>query len=129
MGGRDSSYYDALETRDPQVREAADLARLPGHLEHARERSAFYRDLLKEIDPRTVTSRAALARLPVTRKSELHDRQRARPPFGGLEATPITGLARIFMSPGPIYDPEARRPDFWQSARMLHAAGFRPGAT
>jgi len=127
VGGRDSSYYDALETRDPQAREAADFARLARHLEHARSRSAFYRDLLKEVDTAGVTSRAALARLPITRKSELHDRQRARPPFGGLEATPISGLARIFMSPGPIYDPEGRRSDFWQSARTLHAAGFRAG--
>ena len=111
MGGRESSHYDALETREPQAREASDFGRLPSHLEHARGRSAFYRDLLKDVDPGTVTSRAALARLPLTRKSELHDRQRARPPFGGLEATPISGLARIFMSPGPIYDPEARRPE------------------
>ena len=127
MGGRDNSYYDALETRDPAVRESADLARLPRQLEHARARSAYYRDLLKDVDVASVNSRAALARLPITRKAELHDLQRSRLPFGGLESTPISGLARVFMSPGPIYDPEGRRPDFWQSARTLHAAGFRRG--
>jgi phenylacetate-CoA ligase len=72
-----------------------------------------------------VKTRAALAALPVTRKSDLLELQKAIPPFGGLNATPLAGLARIFMSPGPIYDPEGRKPDFWRSARALHAAGFR----
>jgi phenylacetate-CoA ligase len=127
MGEREDTHYDALETREPQRREADDMARLPRQLEAARTRSAYYRELLKDLDLGKVVSREALARLPVTRKSELHDLQKARPPFGGLEATPAAGLARIFMSPGPIYDPEGRRPDFWQSARTLHAAGFRKG--
>jgi phenylacetate-CoA ligase len=74
-----------------------------------------------------VTSREALARLPLTRKSELPALQKARKPFGGLNATTPSHLARIFMSPGPIYDPEGRRPDFWRAARALFAAGFRPG--
>ena len=127
MGARDRSHYDALETREAAAREAADLARLPRHLEHARAHSAFYLERLRDVDVAAVDSREALARLAVTRKSDLHDLQRSHPPFGGLEATPISGLARIFMSPGPIYDPEGRRPDFWQSARTLHAAGFRAG--
>jgi len=118
-------FYDKLETRDPQQRESALLERLPRQLAHARGRSAHYRDLLQDVDCAAVTSRAALARLPVTRKSDLPALQRARMPFGGLEATPISRLARIFMSPGPIYDPEGRRPDFWGSARTLFAAGFR----
>jgi phenylacetate-CoA ligase len=120
-------FYDALETREPGAREKALLERLPRQLAHARDRSAHYREVLKGVDCAAVTSRAALARLPVTRKSDLLALQRARPPFGGLEATPISGLARVFMSPGPIYDPEGRRPDFWGSARTLFAAGFREG--
>jgi len=74
-----------------------------------------------------VDSRAALARLPITRKSELVDIQGRSRPFGGLNTTPPSELARIFMSPGPIYDPEGHRPDFWHSARGLFAAGFRKG--
>jgi phenylacetate-CoA ligase len=127
MNARDTSHYDALETRDPAEREAADLVRLPRQIGHARTRSAYYAELLKDVDPDAVTSRAALARLPVTRKSDLHTLQQSRLPFGGLAATPPSGLARILVSPGPIYDPEGRRPDFWQSARTLHAAGFRAG--
>ena len=122
-----SVHFDALETRDPADRERNLFERLPRLLEHARDSTPFYRDLLAGIDVSAVASRAALARLPVTRKSTLQELQRTRPPFGGLNATPISGLARIFMSMGPIYDPEGRRPDFWHSARTLYAAGFRPG--
>ena len=121
------AHYDALEARDPAEREASYFARLPAQLEHARARTAHYREVLKDTDCAAVTTRAALARLPVTRKADLHALQQARRPFGGLEATPAGGLARIFMSPGPIYDPEGRRPDFWGSARTLFAAGFRAG--
>ena len=122
-----SSHFDALETRDPAERERNLLERLPRQLAHAKERTTHYAEVLKGVDPASVTSRAALAKLPITRKSDLNARQRARLPFGGLNATPISGVARIFMSPGPIYDPEGRRPDFWRTARSLFAAGFRPG--
>jgi phenylacetate-CoA ligase len=62
----------------------------------------------------------------VTRKSALLELQRAAPPFGGLATVVPGALARIFASPGPIYDPEGRRPDYWRTARVLFAAGFRP---
>src|SRR2546421_4146168 len=89
--------------------------------------SEHHAAMLRGIDPSQVTGRAALAQLPVTSKSDLHELQKRSKPFGGLNATPASGLARIFMSPGPIYDPEGRRPDYWRSARALHAAGFRAG--
>ena len=120
-------HYDALETRDPEERERALFAALPGQLAHARAKSRHYARLLAHVDPREVGSRAALATLPVTRKSALPELQKAEAPFGGLNATPASGLARIFMSPGPIFDPEGRRPDYWRTARTLFAAGFRPG--
>jgi len=120
-------FYDALEARAPEAREKDLLSRLPAHLAHAKEKSPFYAALLADVDAASIASRAALARLPVTRKSDLLELQKARLPFGGLNATALSGLARIFMSPGPIYDPEGRRPDFWRTARMLHAAGFRAG--
>ena len=119
--------YDALETRDPAERERLLYQRLPGQVAYARARSPYYEALLKDVDPGRVASPQALAALPVTRKSELIALQKARPPFGGLNATPVSSLARIFMSPGPIYDPEGRRADFWHTARTLFAAGFRPG--
>lgn len=123
----DGPYYDALETRDPAAREAALMAALPGQIARAKATSAYFGALLKDVDPAAITSRAALATLPVTRKSDLLELQPKSLPFGGLNGTAPGQLARIFMSPGPIYDPEGRRPDYWRFARALHAAGFRAG--
>ncbi len=122
-----SRFYDALETRAPELRERALFARLPAQIAHARAHSAFYARAFEEVIAATITSRAELAKLPITRKSELMELQRRERPFGGLNAVPVSGLARVFMSPGPIYDPEGRGADFWHAARTLFAAGFRPG--
>jgi phenylacetate-CoA ligase len=121
------THYDDLETRPAGEREKDLFARLPAQVAHAKANAPFYAQLLAAIDARAVDSRRALAALPVTRKSQLVERQRATRPFGGLNATPVARLARIFMSPGPIYDPEGREPDFWGTARALFAAGFRAG--
>ena len=120
-------FYDALETRDPAGRERDLLGALPSLIAHAKSNAPYFAALLASFDAASVKDRAALARLPVTRKSELHEFQKAAMPFGGLNATPVSGLARIFVSPGPIYDPEGRGADFWRTARTLFAAGFRPG--
>lgn len=120
-------FYDSLETRTPDAREAALMLALPAQVAHARAKAPFYGKLLAKLDPREVTSRAALARLPVVRKSELTDHQQAEPPFGGLSATAPSDLYRVFASPGPIYDPEGRGTDWWRIARALFAAGFRKG--
>jgi phenylacetate-CoA ligase len=120
-------HYDDLETRDPGLRERELFGALPALLAHAQARAPHFARLLAGIDTARVNDRAALARLPVTRKSDLHELQKAAMPFGGLNATPVSGLARVFVSPGPIYDPEGRGADFWRTARSLFAAGFRPG--
>ena len=122
-----SPFFDALEARDARERERDLLSRLPTQIAYAQASTSFYRKALAGIDARSVASRAALAALPVTRKSDLMELQKSERPFGGLNATPPSGLARIFMSPGPVYDPEGRRPDFWNTARTLFAAGFRAG--
>jgi len=121
------AHYDERETRAPEAREREQLARLPGLLAHARAKSAYFARVLAPVDPARVTSRESLAALPVTRKSALMELQKASLPFGGLDVATAGGLARIFVSPGPIYDPEGRRPDFWRTARALFAAGFRGG--
>jgi phenylacetate-CoA ligase len=122
-----ADHFDDLESRAPQLREKQLLDRLPAQIEHARTSTPFYKQLLAAVDPNTVNSRVALAKLPVTRKSALVEQQKAQRPFGGLNATKPGGLARIFMSPGPIYDPEGRGVDYWHTARSLFAAGFRAG--
>jgi phenylacetate-CoA ligase len=123
----DRRFYDDLETRRPEQREKALLAALPGVIANAKARAPGFARILADVEPGDITSHAALASLPVTRKSELTALQRQDPPFGGLTTVPPGALARIFASPGPIYDPEGRRADFCRLARALFAAGFRPG--
>jgi len=120
-------FFDALETRNPDSRERDLLAALPAQIAHAKAKAPYYARVLADVNPAAVSSRAALAALPVTRKSDLIDLQKKAPPFGGLAAIPPGAAARVFMSPGPIYEPEGRKADFWRLARALHAAGFRRG--
>jgi phenylacetate-CoA ligase len=120
-------YYDSLENRDPQERERALMAALPGQIGHAITNAPGWARILAGVDPATVNSRALLAKLPVTRKSDLIGLQKAERPLGGLNATPVAQLGKIFVSPGPIYDPEGRGRDWWRTARALFAAGLRPG--
>jgi phenylacetate-CoA ligase len=122
-----SPYYDALEARSADEREAALMAALPKQLAHAKQNAPGWARILKDVDAERVTTRAALAQLPVTRKSELAELQKALPPLGGLNATPLEKLAKLFVSPGPVYDPEGPGKDWWRTARSLYAAGFRPG--
>jgi phenylacetate-CoA ligase len=121
-----SDHYDSRETRDPAAREAELFALLPDILHRAMQAPA-YAERLKGIDPATVTSRAALAKLPVLRKSELPALHKAAPPFGGFVSGPTGAFSRLFTSPGPIFEPEATHGDPWRGARALFAVGFRPG--
>jgi phenylacetate-coenzyme A ligase PaaK-like adenylate-forming protein len=120
-------HYDELETRNPEAREGALMAALPAHVAHAKANAPGFARVLKEVEPNDIKSRKSLARLPVTRKSDLHALQKALPPLGGLNATPVEKLAKLFVSPGPIYDPEGRGGDWWRTARGLFAGGFRAG--
>jgi len=100
---------------------------LPRLIAHAKKRAPGFAKILEKTDPRKITSRKALAALPVTRKSDLVSLQKDLPPLGGLNATPVGKLAKLFVSPGPIYDPEGRGKDWWRAARSLFASGFRAG--
>lgn len=121
------SVYHPDEMRDPAEREAALMAALPGIVAAAQRQAPAYGERLAHIRPEEIGSRQALARLPLTRKSELIELQRRNPPFGGFTTVPIGAVARVFASPGPIYEIEARRPNFYRMARALYAAGFRAG--
>jgi phenylacetate-CoA ligase len=123
----ETRFYDALEVRDPGEREAALMADLPRIIARAKERSPAYGRMLAAVHPEDIVDRRSLAELPLTRKSSLIELQRQDPPFGGFAAAPVSALRRIFVSPGPSYEPEGRRPDFWRFARALFAAGFRAG--
>ena len=124
-------YYDALENRSPEAREAALIGNLPGLVAHAQKTAPAFTRLLADVDAARITTRAELAKLPVTRKNELQDLQKAgRPndPFGGFSAL-LRGpkMPRLFASPGPIYEPEGVAKDYWRAGRAMYAAGFRSG--
>ena len=133
MGG----FYDALETRAPEQREQALLQALPAQIAHAQAQSPAMAQILRGVDAATVNARDALARLPVTRKSELAEQQkaaRAADAFGGVatlgggaRAAAGRGALRVVASPGGLYEPEGPGRDYWRVARALYAAGLRAG--
>ena len=125
--GTHHEYFDELETRDADERRRAQLAELPARIAHAQQNSPAFSRILKGIDSAQISTPTALAQLPVTRKSELAELQRRYPPFGGLATVQPGEAAKIFSSPGPIYEPETHRRDYWRLGRALFAAGFRRG--
>jgi len=119
-------FFDDLETRTPEAR-AADLAvALPAQIARA-QALAGYGDKLNGVDAAAVTSVAALASLPVLRKSDLGAAQTAGNPFGGLTTRPAHGFAHVFQSPGPIYEPGDTAHDWWRMGRFLNACGIGAG--
>jgi len=129
-----NTHYDALETREPGQREPALMAALAAQVAHAKAHAPAFAASLRDVDPAQITSRAALARLPVIRKHELLEQQRAANApdvFGGFSAlgwgTAAQRALPVFASPGPIYEPEGSGADYWRMARALFAAGLRAG--
>jgi phenylacetate-CoA ligase len=126
-----NTFFDALETRSTEGRERALMLALPQQVAAAQKNTTAFAKLLDGVDASTITSRQALAKLPVTRKSDLHDLQKAGQPndvFGGFSAL-LRGpkMPRLFSSPGPIYEPEGTAKDYWRAGRAMYAAGFRSG--
>ena len=121
------SYYDPLETRDPDEREADLMDKLARQVAHAKETTHYYFQALAGINPFDCVTREALAKLPLTRKRDLIELQKKAPPFGGLNALPRSKAKRVFSSPGPIYELQGKEIDPWRMARVLYAAGFRSG--
>ena len=126
-----TSFDNTLDNRAPQEREAALMAALPRQVAHAMTHAPAFAAILQGVDPASIHTRQALAKLPVTRKHELLARQqelRASDVFGGFSAVRFGAhMPRVFASPGPIYEPEGRHWDYWRVARALYAAGFRAG--
>jgi phenylacetate-coenzyme A ligase PaaK-like adenylate-forming protein len=121
-----ADHYDALETRAPAEREREQFARLPELVARAMTASGWAKHLAG-VDAASVTSAAALAALPVLRKSDIATLQKENPPFGGLNVTAPGKVLRLLMSPGPIFEPEGDGKDWYGAARAFYAAGFRAG--
>ena len=122
-----SLHYDNFETREPADRHTALLEAVCKQVVHAQTNAPAYTELLAGIEAADLDSFAAIAKLPITRKSDLIQKQNLRPPFGGLSALNGNELRYVFASPGPIYEPGTRRDDYWRLARAAYAAGFRKG--
>ena len=120
-----SEHFDSLETRDPAAREKDLFARLPAQIARAMSAPGWAKHL-GGVDAKSVTTRAALAKLPLLRKSALLGLQKETPPFGGFNVTPPGNAKRLFMSPGPIFEPEGHGKDY-NATRALFAAGIRAG--
>ncbi len=119
-------HYDALETRDPAIREREQFAALPGIVARAVAAPGWTKHL-NGADAKSINSRASLAKLPVLRKADIATLQKEYPPFGGLNVTAPGKVRRLLMSPGPIFEPEGEGADYWGAARACYAAGFRAG--
>ncbi len=126
-----NEFFDALESREPAGRERELMAALPGLIAHAQSSAPAFTRILGGVDASAITSRETLATLPVTRKHELFEQQRASDRtdvFGGFCALKRgPQMQRVFASPGPIYEPEGNDADYWRAARAMYAAGFRAG--
>ncbi|HOE42010.1 MAG TPA: AMP-binding protein [Rhodoferax sp.] len=126
-------FFDSLETRHPDQREAELLSALPAQVAHAKLSCLAFAEALKDVNPMLTNTRAALTKLPVIRKHELLElqlasRSRGASVFGGFSAIGFgASMPRVFASPGPIYEPEGTAKDYWRMARAIFAAGFRPG--
>ncbi len=119
-------FYDELEMRPPEAREREQFAALPDLIARAMNAPGWREQLAGAVST-SITSREALAKLPILRKSDLKERQSTRPPLGGFAVTAPGKLKRLLVSPGPIFEPEGYGQDFWHAARALFAAGFRSG--
>ena len=135
-----NTYFEERERAPAEAREQTLLERLPAALRYARERAPAIARQLERVDPSEIRRREDLLRIPVIRKSELlqaqlasretrsgHDLANVSQIFGGFSTIGWGEALRVFASPGPIYEPESKRPDYWRFARALYAAGFRRG--
>ena len=120
-------HYDALESRSPEERETALFGALPAQIAYAKENASYFRRLLKGVEGDAISSREALAGLPVTRKGDLVEMQIEAPPLGGFAAMAPGRIRNIYQSPGPIHEPDGHGDDYWRMARAFYAGGFREG--
>lgn len=119
-------YFDALETRDPKARERALMKTLSKFLVEVSDTIPAWKKRLAKLDLSTIKSREALAQIPVLRKPELMAAQSKKPPLGGFSNPKLLQGTRYFMSPGPIWEPQASGADPWGGGRAFYAAGIGP---
>ena len=120
-------FFDGLVTRDPALREEQQFDELKKQLHNARDHAPAYAAILADVDIASVNDRITLSVIPLTRKSDIAERQSELPPLGGYAAVQMDSFYNVFASPGGIFEPGAARDDYWNFARGLYAAGIRAG--
>lgn len=126
--GRENRFYDDLETMSPSEREKYLNHKLFEAVRHAYENAPAAKEILDRarVSPEEIRTVKDLEKVPITRKGDLIELQRANPPYGGFLAIPAEEVERVFISPGPIYEPLHTAAIKW-FAKSFHAAGFRKG--
>ncbi len=119
-------YFDTLEVRDPKARERALMRKLSRFLTEVSDTIPAWKKRFGKLDVSNIKSREALAQIPVLRKPELMAAQLKKPPLGGFANLKLLQGTRYFMSPGPIWEPQASGADPWGGGRAFHAAGIGP---
>ncbi len=77
--------------------------------------------------PTDIQTADDLARIPVLSKDALVEIHRANPPFGGFLTIDPRDLPRIYISPGPIYDPQPPPEDPEASLMPFKYIGIQRG--
>ncbi len=130
MIDRTRGFYDeAAETMPAAKRARAQREMLRATVLHAYEHAPATRRKMDEagVRPGDVKEPADLRKIPLTRKADLKHIQKGEPPFGGLAAVPPRAMRRIYVSPGPTFDPEGRDATHWRWEKPFIASGFREG--
>ncbi|EPP5327111.1 phenylacetate--CoA ligase [Vibrio alginolyticus] len=122
-----NELFDAKESLSLQAREESLFQRLPALIENSKANSEHYAAHFSELEPTLANNREGLAQFPITRKFNVPNQQQLKPPFGGLNSAAIGQMARVFQSPGPLYEAQTDEADFWRMGRAFHAAGFCAG--
>lgn len=122
-----NELFDAKESLPQSEREDALFQRLPALIENAKRNSEHYGKHFADFDSALASSREGLAQFPITRKFDVPSQQQLKPPFGGLNSVSVGQMARVFQSPGPLYEAQTDESDFWRMGRAFYAAGFRSG--
>ncbi|EPF1752371.1 phenylacetate--CoA ligase family protein [Vibrio alginolyticus] len=122
-----NELFDTKESLSPKMREESLFQRLPTLIENAKSNSEHYAAHFAELEPTLANNREGLAQFPITRKFNVPSQQQLNPPFGGLNSVAIGQMARVFQSPGPLYEAQTDEMDFWRMGRAFHAAGFCEG--
>jgi phenylacetate-CoA ligase len=126
----DNMLFDKeIETMPFEEREKFYFEEIKKIITHAYANAPAVRKKFDEanFDPGQFKTLQDLNRIPIVKKEELKEAQRKAPPFGGYLGVSMDDLQRVYVSPGPIYDPEEKGHQRWREAKMLQAHGFGPG--